>query len=279
MPVLVGMSLGASLSGTPLKWWLAACAIASSIFIQISTNLVNDALDFKKGTDTEKRLGPVRVSASGLIKPEKVLWGAYAAMAMAALLGIPLVKEGGAVIVWVGIFSLIAAYVYTGGPYPLAYNGLGDFFVVIFFGFVAVGGSYFLQTHSFSMDAFVAGLQVGALATVLIAINNLRDVDEDSKNNKKTLAVRFGEVFVKREILFLHFLALVGLGWWCAKGFRFWWLPLLVLPLMSRLTSRLKKTAPSKKYNEFLAQAAAVHLLFGILLMIAFQLGLSPAGV
>lgn len=274
VPVLVGMSLGGDLGVYPTNWWIALVAIVSSIFIQISTNLVNDALDFKKGTDTKKRLGPVRVSASGLIKPETVLKGAYLAMFLAALFGIPLLIEGGMAILWIGIASLIAAYLYTGGPYPLAYRGLGDLFVILFFGLVAVTGSFYLQVHVFDKRALVAGLQVGMMAAVLIAINNLRDVEEDSKNQKNTLAVRFGATFVRLEILLLNLVALSLVGYWYVMDYKFWWLPIIALPLMINVVVSVFKTPPSAKYNQFLAQASAAHFVFGLAMTLCFVLGM-----
>jgi len=273
VPVTVGVTLAATWSKSEIKYWVVLFAILSSIFIQISTNLVNDALDFKKGADTKKRLGPVRVSASGLIKADDVLRGAFVAMLCATLFGVPLIIEGGWPILLVGIFSLVFAYLYTGGPLPLAYHGLGDFFVIVFFGWVAVGGAFYLQSGAFHNWALVSGFQMGALSTVLIAINNLRDSEEDAQNKKNTLAVRFGAKFVRWEIFALYLLSSLFLFYWKSQSFSFWYLPLFTTPLMIALVLKVFQTQPSQKYNGFLAQAALVHMLFGALLTLTFFLG------
>lgn len=270
IPVLVGISLGATVTETAPRWGLAMLAILSSICIQIATNLVNDAIDFRKGADTDKRLGPVRVSASGLISARSVLAGGLAFFALASVFAIPLIVAGGWPILAIGLLSIAAGYVYTGGPYPLAYNGLGDLFVVVFFGAVAVGGSFYLQTGFIGLDALVAGLQVGFLATTLIAINNLRDVDEDRANAKHTLAVRFGEGFVRGEIVFLNLLTFALQTYWVSEDYSFWWAPLLMLPLVIKLVKNVFHHRPGRIYNSFLAQAALLHLGFGAILVFMF---------
>lgn len=270
VPVFVGTALLA-VSSAPIRWWITFCALAGALFIQIGTNLINDALDFKKGADTEERLGPKRVTQSGLLSAEQVLRMGYASFALAFLFGIPLVMHGGWVIVAIGLISLFCGYAYTGGPFPLAYRGMGDLFVILFFGLVAVGGVYYLHTGAFHLDAAVAGLQVGFLCTVLIAINNLRDIDGDRKVNKKTLAVRFGKGFVRLEILVLSFLPFLLSFYWWRRGY-FWpaVLPFLILPMAGRLVRAVMTEEPGEIYNEFLAQAAKVHVFFGILFSLGF---------
>lgn len=140
VPVLIGTGL-AIRDGHRIHWLYFACALVGAVFIQIATNLINDALDFKKGADTKDRLGPLRVTAAGLLRPESVMRGAYACLFLAALCGIPLIYRAGWPLFVIGVASIIAAYAYTGGPYPLAYYGLGEIFVILFFGFVAVGGT------------------------------------------------------------------------------------------------------------------------------------------
>jgi 1,4-dihydroxy-2-naphthoate octaprenyltransferase len=196
VPVLVGTALA-----RPVHWVPFVCALLGAIFIQIGTNLINDALDFKRGADTAERLGPMRVTQAGLLSPDVVLHGSYVCFFLAALCGIPLIIRGGWPIVVIGFTSIAAAYAYTGGPYPLAYHGLGDLFVLIFFGFVAVGGSYYVQRLELHSSAIIAGFAVGCLAVVLLAINNLRDVQSDRASGKKTLVVRFGEEFGRAEIV------------------------------------------------------------------------------
>ncbi len=270
IPVLVGISLGAAVTESAARWDLAFFAIFSSICIQIATNLINDAIDFNKGADSEKRLGPVRVSASGLISPRKVWAGGLVFFCLATFFAVPLIFVGGWPILLIGLLSIAAGYIYTGGPFPLAYNGLGDLFVVLFFGAVAVGGSFYLQTGFIGLDALVAGLQVGFLATTLIAVNNLRDVDEDSKNSKNTLAVRFGESFVRGEIVFLNVMSFALQIYWIRQDYSFWWAPLLLFPIVVKLIMDIFSHQPGRIYNRFLARAALLHLCFGAILVFMF---------
>jgi len=249
--------------------WISVCAFFSATFIQVGTNFVNDALDFVKGADRETRLGEARASQQGWFTPRGVLGMGIGFFVLAALLGLPLVWEGGVPILIVGLVSLLMGYAYTGGPFPLAYLGLGDLFVVIFFGLVAVGGSVFLHTHQLPAAALVAGLQVGLLATVMIAINNLRDLDQDRLVNKRTLAVRLGPKRGRYEVIFLVGGAFALNFYWLAQGFLFaFLLPLLALPLAVSLTRTLLKTQASREYNRLLARGSLLHMLFGILLSI-----------
>ncbi len=190
VPVVVASALVIA-EAHEFQLYLSVCALLSAMFIQIGTNFVNDAIDFKKGADDEKRIGPTRMTQSGRLSHRSVLMGGIICFFIAALFGIPLVIAGGWVIVMIGLISILCGYIYTGGPYPLAYVGLGDLFVIIFFGLVAVMGTFFLHAHSFSIGSIIAGLQVGMLSTVLIAVNNLRDSPLDKLVNKITLAVRF----------------------------------------------------------------------------------------
>lgn len=243
------------------------CALLSALFIQIGTNLVNDAVDFVKGADTAERIGPRRITASGVLHHRQTMALAGLAFLLAAGAGVPLVLKGGWVIFVIGLISIAMGYAYTAGPFPLAYLGLGDLFVVLFFGIVAVSGMFFLHTGEFTADAFWLGLQVGFHATVLIAINNLRDHEGDRRVGKKTLAVRFGERFSKIEITLLLLLPFVMNAWWFAKG-AVWaaLLPWIVLPLAIKIASALRKARPSPEMNKFLAMSAGVHLLFAVLL-------------
>ena len=269
VPVLVGTAASRALSG---GWnsMVLACALGSSLMIQVATNLFNDAIDFKKGADTGDRLGPRRVTAEGLASPRAVFFAAWICIAIAFLLGIPLVLAGGLPILVLGLVSLFLAYGYTGGPFPLAYLGLGDLFVYLFFGLVAVGGTYFL--HAGTLAPFgavvVAGSQIGLWATVLIAINNFRDSAEDRRNAKLTLAARFGARFSRIEISVLVLLPFaLGIAYWPAHGFlAAGLLPMLVLPLAFRLAGRIWSWDPSPAYNGLLALAGALHALAGLLL-------------
>ena len=177
----------------------ALAALLGALLIQIGTNLSNDYFDFVKGADTEERLGPARATQAGWIRPEIILRSSLLVFAAAVIIGIFLVLRGGWPIVLIGIASVICGILYTGGPYPLAYLGLGEVFVVIFFGPVATLGTYYVQALEFSKEAFIAGLAPGLISTALIAVNNLRDIPTDIKARKRTLAVRFGYRFARIE--------------------------------------------------------------------------------
>src|SRR5882757_2450552 len=207
-PVLAGTALAFRDLAT-MHWQPFVFALLGAVFIQIGTNYVNDALDFRKGADTHTRLGPLRVTAAGLLSAEAVLRGAYVCFFLAALCGIPLILRGGWPIAAIGIASIAAAYAYTGGPYPLAYHGLGEVFVMIFFGLVAVCGSVYLQRLTLDPTAWIGGLAVGALAVVILAINNLRDLENDRAANKRTLAACLGPRFAFGEIVFFAILPFV----------------------------------------------------------------------
>ena len=177
----------------------ALAALIGALLIQIGTNLSNDYFDFVKGADTEERLGPARATQAGWIRPEIILRSSLLVFAAAVIIGIFLVLRGGWPIVLIGIVSVICGILYTGGPYPLAYLGLGEVFVVIFFGPVATLGTYYVQALEFSKEVFIAGLAPGLISTALIAVNNLRDIPTDIKARKRTLAVRFGYRFARIE--------------------------------------------------------------------------------
>lgn len=256
-------------SGFEIHWWISVTALLASFLIQIATNFINDAIDFDKGADTETRTGPRRVTQTGLLSRKQVMAGAYFCLALAFALGIPLVIEGGWPIVIIGVASLLLAYGYTGGPFPLAYLGLGDLFVILFFGVIAVGGTFFLHTHTYGPLALIAGLQVGLFATVLIAINNLRDAPQDKLVGKKTLAVRFGIRFARIEITVMAYLPfLLGIAYispgWKWAGYA----PLIVVPLAGRLVRGIWKSEPGPVMNRFLAIAAGLQMAFGFALAI-----------
>jgi 1,4-dihydroxy-2-naphthoate octaprenyltransferase len=259
VPVLVGTALARF-----IHWPTFVYALLGAIFIQIGTNLVNDALDFKRGADTADRLGPLRVTQAGLLSARAVMTGAIVCFAIAALCGIPLIMRGGWLLVAIGVTSIVAAYAYTGGPYPLAYHGLGELFVLIFFGFVAVGGSFYVQTLTFDVRPLLAGFAVGCLAVALLAINNLRDVQSDRASNKKTLAVRFGETFGRFEIaacVLLPFIAIAMITLY----------PLIALPFAILLLRRVWR-AKGAELNRCLAMAGALQWAFGILFVIGAML-------
>ncbi len=266
VPCVAGTAL---VRAVGLSWdgWVLFYALMASFLIQIGTNLVNDAVDFKKGADTEKRIGPQRITQAGILSARQVMALGTLCFALAVLCGIPLVIKGGWVIVGIGIASVLMGYAYTAGPFPLAYLGLGDIFVILFFGLLAVMGIVFLNTGKWLSEAFVLGLQIGLHATVLIAVNNLRDRSGDLLVHKKTLAVRFGVQFSRWEIAILCFAPFVLNIYWWTEGYKIPALiSLLALPLAMKITKNVFSTEPSPAYNQFLGQAAGLHLLFGLLM-------------
>ncbi len=275
-PVLVATALAYALSGPGglTHPELSLFALLSAVFIQIGTNLFNDALDFKKGADTHERIGPRRVTQSGLLTYQAVWWGGIASFGIATLLSIPLILAAGKVIVVIGAFSLIAGYLYTGGPYPLAYVGLGEVFVMLFFGWVATLGMMLVHGAETSLHAWIAGTQVGSLAVALIAINNYRDIKGDLSAGKLTLAARLGPRFARAEIVTALILPFaLGAFWWQASYRAAALVPLVVLPLAYSLSLRVRKSEPGPELNVFLGRAAMIQLVFGILLSAGLLLG------
>ncbi len=261
VPVLIGTAL----APRPIRWSMFACALAGALLIQIATNFINDALDFRKGADTSERLGPLRVTQAGLVTAEGVMRAAWICFSGAALCGIPLILRGGWPLVAIGTLSIAAAYAYTGGPYPLAYNGLGELFVMIFFGFVAVGGSYYVQALTITPAAILGGFSAGSLAVVLLVINNLRDVESDRKTNKRTMAVRMGVQFSRYEIAafaLAPFLAQIAITELQKSEWMF--VPLVSLLLALEVIRRVFRST-GRELNRCLAIAGALQWLFGIL--------------
>ncbi len=272
VPVLVGTALAYG-GPTAIHWQYFAYALFGAVFIQIGTNLVNDALDFRKGADTSERLGPMRVTQAGLLSYETVLRGAYVCFVVAALFGIPLIARAGWPLLAIGVTSILAAYAYTGGPYPLAYNGLGELFVIAFFGVIAVGGSYLVQRLTVDSIVLLMGFAVGSLAVVLLAINNLRDLENDRRSRKRTMAVRFGEGFARAEIAFFALIPFAIVATIALDRHRPWLLLTLVaLPLAIALLARCRGSKGAQ-LNRCLAMAGGLQWLFGILFVIGAAVG------
>ncbi len=271
IPCLAGTALAAQ--QLRAHWNFFFWALASAIFIQIGTNLVNDAIDFKKGADDEKRIGPQRITQAGVFSFGQVMMFGTLSFVLAMLCGIPLVMQGGFPIIWIGVISIALGYAYTAGPYPLAYKGLGDLFVILFFGIIAVMGMFYIQTLKWTFESFVLGLQIGFLAAVLIAINNLRDHDGDRLVGKKTMAVRLGVTWAKREILFLIWMPfLLGLYWFYNRHPEYFIVVIPAMPLAWNISLSILKHQPGPYYNKLLARSAALHLLFGVLISIGLIL-------
>jgi 1,4-dihydroxy-2-naphthoate polyprenyltransferase len=264
VPVLIGSALAAH-EPTAITWWVFACALFGAVLIQIATNFINDALDFKKGTDTGERLGPLRVTAAGLLSADAVMQGAWICLISAALCGIPLLYRGGWPMLLVGLSSILAAYAYTGGPYPLAYHGLGELFVILFFGFVAVGGTFYAHSLQLTQSVVLAGFATGSLAAVLIVINNLRDIEGDRLSNKQTLAARFGEGFARGEVMFFAlapFVVVAVMAWMRNQAGLL--LALGALPLAIFVIARVFRSGGAE-LNRSLAIAGGLQWVFGLL--------------
>jgi 1,4-dihydroxy-2-naphthoate polyprenyltransferase len=227
-PVLVGTAAAIAGVGEFPRPVAAAVALVGSIFIQIGTNLANDYSDAKRGADTVERLGPVRVTAAGLVAPRRVLAATWLAFAVAVAAGIYLTTVAGPLILAVGVVSILAGVLYTGGPRPYGYAGLGELFVFLFFGLVAVNGSYYVQLEELDWLPFGLSISVGCLATAILVVNNIRDIETDSRAGKRTLAVRIGREAARRLYVGLLLaayaalpvtLAINGGPWWAMLGF------------------------------------------------------------
>ena len=264
-PVIVGSAVAASMGS--FRAGPAAAAMFGAMAIQVGTNLANDVFDFKKGADTEERLGPTRAVQAGWLSPSAVMLGMMVAFGLAALAGVYLVYVAGWPIVVVGVLSILSGIGYTAGPAPLAYIGAADFFVMIFFGAVAVAGTTYVQTLTVEPLALIASVPVGALATAVLVVNNLRDQEQDEKAHKRTLVVRFGGAFGQWEYRLLLFAAyaapvvLVAGGLVGPAGL----LPLLSAPLA---VVQLREVAArqGRALNANLVGTARLLLVFSALL-------------
>lgn len=271
IPILVG-SFCSALPFSKMDFGILFSALMFSLLTQMSVNLINDALDFKKGKDTKNRVGPTRVTQSGLLTSSQVLSGGFALLFLAFLVSIPLILKGGVPLFALVVTSLMCSYLYTGGPYPLAYIGLGEVFVLLFYGFAAVVSSYYLQTGGISKDSIIASLQIGLLATALVAINNLRDIHEDRITGKRTLAARFGVTFGKWEITLLITLPFLLNGYWyLTERYLAFFLPSTALLIAYNLVRGIWKHSPSRLYNRFLGEASLLLAIFGLMLVIGLH--------
>jgi len=198
-PVIIGTAL--AYADRALHWPSALAALFGAIMIQIGTNLSNDYFDYLKGADQADRLGPKRVTQAGLIKPQTVKRGFMLVYGLALVAGLYLTWRGGWPILVICLLSIASGILYTAGPFPLGYLGLGDLFVLIFFGLVAVGGTYYVQALRITRHVMIAGIAPGLMSTAILTVNNLRDINTDRKAGKRTLAVRFGKTFARMEYL------------------------------------------------------------------------------
>jgi 1,4-dihydroxy-2-naphthoate octaprenyltransferase len=266
-PVLVGSAAVVEEAGDLPRTGAFIAALIGSVFIQVGTNLVNDYSDARRGADTVDRLGPVRVTAAGLVAPRRVLVATWVAFAIATAAGIYLATVAGPVILAVGVVSILAGILYTGGPRPYGYAGLGEVFVFLFFGLVAVNGSYYVQLEELHWLPFGLSVSIGALSTAILVVNNIRDIDTDRRAGKSTLAVRLG-----RQPARSLFVVLVAIGylalpvtllatdgpWWAMLGF-------FSIPLALRAAKPVLTRTDGPSLNDALVRTGVLLAAFSLL--------------
>ena len=269
-PVLVGS--GAAWADGVFSFWPALAALLGASLLQVGANFANDVFDFERGADTHDRLGPQRATQQGWITAAQMKRAMWLAFAGATVVGVYLTYVAGWPVFALGVLSIAAAYLYTGGPRPYGYLGLGDLAVFVFFGFGAVAGTYYVQALSVSSLAWIASVPIGALATAILVVNNLRDIETDARANKHTLAVRLGDRPTRRYYLLLlviAYLAPVWL-WWSGRADTWVLLPWLSLPLALQLAARMRHDS-GLALNGSLVRTARLEVVYGLL----FALGLA----
>lgn len=274
IPVLLGAAIAAQ--SMSLNWWYLLLALIGSIAIQGGTNLMNDYYDYRKGTDTAAVKGTGGALLRGELTPSQIFWAGITAFAIGSIIGLYLVSVSGPFIFWLGLFSVAVGYFYTAGPFALAYVGLGEVAVFIFMGPVMVLGSYFLQVPDVSWSAIWASLPVAFVVAAILHANNLRDIDTDRLNNKRTLATMFG-----RNGARIEYYVLVGgtfVSQWILVGFGVAPWPTLITTAMLPLAWRLMQIAATEveaaKLHPVLRQTAVLHMRFGMLYVIGWVIAL-----
>lgn len=270
-PILVGTGVAVHEGGFHAP--SAALALLTALLLQIAANFANDALDFRRGADTAERTGPTRMTSSGLVTAEAVLRATAITLALATLTGLYLVWRGGWPFLLLGIAALVCAVAYTGGPYPLAYLGLGEVFVFLFFGPIAVTGTVYVQTLDLTALSLAASIPSGAMAVAILVVNNLRDLEQDARAGKRTVAVRIGRRNTQREYVLMLQLALIMPFLFWAQGWLDAWALLTVLawPLFWDLWRQITtRTGPA--LNATLAATGRASLVLAALLAAALIL-------
>jgi 1,4-dihydroxy-2-naphthoate polyprenyltransferase len=287
VPVFVGTAVAAH-EGARLSATTFVVTLLSALLIQVGTNFANDYSDFHRGADHEGRLGPTRVTQSGLLSQAAVRRGIVVAFGAAALLGAWLAYVGGWPIIAIGLASIICGLAYTGGPWPFGYHGLGDAFVFVFFGVVAVMGTAYLQSGTWSMLAFALSTSIGLLVTNILVINNLRDLPTDSAAGKRTLATRIGDRATRLQYaVFMGLAYLVPLVVAVKNGFvaisgagmgsDLWLLlPLVSFPLAVKLVRAVLGGLAGRELNPMLKRTGQLLLVFGVLLSVGLLLARVP---
>ena len=265
-PVLVGTALAGYYGVFHVARF--AAALVGAVFIQVGTNLSNDYSDARRGADAEDRLGPVRVTAGGLLPPKRVLVATYVSFGIAVLAGAYLIAVAGWQLLLVGAASILAGVLYTGGPRPYGYEGLGELFVFLFFGIVAVAGSFFVQVKHLNWEAFALAVPVGLLAAAILVVNNVRDIDSDRRAGKRTLAVRLGRERARTlyAVTIYGAYLLAPLTWLFGPATAWVMLPWLTLPVAAPIVRAVRNRADGPSLNQALAQTGMLQLAFCMLL-------------
>ncbi|MCX8064238.1 MAG: 1,4-dihydroxy-2-naphthoate polyprenyltransferase [Candidatus Hydrogenedentes bacterium] len=271
-PVIIGTGIAIKDGGFHLL--SAVCALVGGVMIQILVNYANDYFDYLKGADSEGRLGPIRSTTAGWLTPNQMRFLIGIITILCIIPGFYLVWRGGIPILIIGVVSIFLAYAYTAGPFPLAYFGLGDIFVLIFFGPIAVAGTYYVQALKWDISPIIAGLSPGLLSVAILTVNNYRDIESDCKTGKRTLAVRFGKNFAFAEytisILVPIILVPLVLSIFVKKNFYILALAVLLFPgaLLIKSMFRLK----GSELNQLLGYTTKFLLLYGVLFSVLWQM-------
>ncbi|NIO07447.1 MAG: 1,4-dihydroxy-2-naphthoate polyprenyltransferase [Deltaproteobacteria bacterium] len=271
-PVVVGTAMA---YGDGLHHWPSAVvALCCAVLIQVGTNLANDYFDYTKGADIERKEGPLRLTQAGLISPRAMKIATILVFLIACVGAIALVRRGGIPIVLIGVSCILAGILYTGGPFPYGYHGLGDLLCLIFFGPVAVSGTYYVQALSFHPTVALAGLGPGMLITAILTVNNLRDMEDDRKAGKRTLAVYLGSTFTRWEYALLVILgASTPVLIYLITGQRISsLLTLLVIPLAWPAYTTLRTRSDGAALNPALAYTARLPLVYSLLFTLGWLL-------
>lgn len=272
-PVLVGSAMAAELG----KFHAASalCALAGALLLQIGANFANDYSDFAKGVDRSERLGPIRVTQAGLVTPQAMKGAIIVTFGLALVPGAYIVFRGGPPFLVIGLAAIASGLLYTGGPFPLGYHGFGDLFVLAFFGPIAVGGTYYLQTFALPHSVLVAGLAPGLFSVAILTVNNLRDIDGDRKAGKRTLAVRFGRRFARAEYAVALVLAAVVIPayvCWNARDHYYSLMAAAVLVMAIPTIRTVFTTTDGAALNRALGSTGKCLLLFGLLFSIGWMI-------
>ncbi len=263
-PVLVGSAEAARQND--IEAWPVFICLVFALLVQVATNMANDYFDYIRGADTEERVGPERLVSSGKVQPKAMIRVAVGLFALAFFVGLTMVSYRGSEMLIVGILAIVFGYAYTGGPYPLAYHGLGDVFVVFFFGIVATVGTYYVIVGEISSSAFFLGLPLGLLANNILVVNNYRDLETDEAANKRTLVVRYGRSFARSQYLLQLVTAFFCVSIYAGLTRNFWvGLVFLTIPVGTGLMVALRETE-GKALNLLLGKTAQLLLLFSVLL-------------